>query len=147
MIFIIFFKEGDKRRGFVVVEVGEDNVWEGLDDAGGVVVERLIESGIGEVEVGLFYNPRVCNDTGAKVFIEGEEGVVGEEVAEILGADHRGEGCLVWVRLGGWEVGVEEAGGGYVVFEELEGFGMDGEDAVEVGGVFEAGWNKFEVEG
>ena len=101
MIFIIFFKERDKRRGFVVVEVGEDDVQEDLNDTRRVVVERLIESGIREVEVGLFYNPRVCDDTEIKVFIGGEEGVVGEEVAEIFGADHRGEGCLVWVRLGG----------------------------------------------
>ena len=34
-----------------------------------------------------------------------------------------------------------------MVFEEFEGFGMDGEDGVEVGGVFLVGRNEFEVEG
>jgi len=38
--------------------------------------------------------------------------------------------------LGEREVGVKEAGGVDVVFEEFEGLGVDGEDSIEVGGVF-----------
>ena len=72
--------------------------------------------------------------------------MVGEEVTEFLGTDHRSEGFLIWVRLGGWKVDVEEAGGVDVVFKEFEEFGMNGEDGVKVGGLLLIGEKEFEVE-
>ena len=54
---------------------------------------------------------------------------------------------MSWVRLSGWEVSIEETGGVDLLFEELEGFGVNGEDSVKVGQVFLVGGDELEVEG